>query len=277
MIQIKPILSGSNACECGGQLIVTEYLWQGLHICRKNICNSCKLIFIDSIPVNQSGIEPYRFYPETGIVRDNENKIVSDNWYSKKLKSIAFPVSDIIEMEVTIFRRYDDVIILNTLDYVYGHSLLFLLNLHRIIKNNKDLGIIVIVQPMLKWMIPLDEIAEIWTVKLGFQKFNNFYPDLSGKINMQLGRFSSVYLSKGHLIPTNKNIEIEQFSGIKPYNFLHEPAKPKISFIWREDPDRLWIRNYYLLKGFKKLGISKILFPFHYYRVIVFFFLLKRK
>jgi hypothetical protein len=277
MIQIKPILFESDFCECGGQLTFSEYLWQGLHVCKKVICDRCNLIIIESIPINQSGIEPYRFYPGTGSVKNTENTTVSENWYSNKLKSIATPVNEIVEMEVIVIKRYENVIILNTLDYVYGHSLLFLLNLQRIIANHKDLGIILLIQPMLKWLIPLKEIAELWTVNLGFQKFNNYYPDLSHKINKQLERFNRVYLSKGHLIPTNENINIEKFTGIAPYNFSSEPERPKITFIWREDPDRIWIRNFYLLKGCKKLGISKILLPFHYFRVIFFLSLLNRK
>ena len=118
------------------------------------------------------------------------------------------------------------MLILNTLDFIYGHSFLFLLNLQRIIRIEKDKGIIVIVQPMLKWLIPKNDIAEIWTVKLGFKEFNNYYPDLSVKINSELERFQKVWLSKGHLLPTNENIDIEKFTGVKPYNFLNSPSKP---------------------------------------------------
>jgi len=277
MIQISPVLPVRAPCECGGQYIFSEYLWQGLHICKKIICDRCNGMIIESIPINQSVIEQYRFYPETGLVKNNENETVIDNWYTEKLKSIGSPVNEVVELEVKIFKRFEEVIILNTLDYVYGHSLLFFLNLQRIIENRKNMGIILLVQPMIKWMIPKSEIAEVWTVNMGFKKFNYYYPDLSKKINKQLERFTQVYLSKGHLIPTNKNIEIEKFTGITPYNFSNEPFEPKITFIWREDPDRLWIRNYYLLKGFKRLGISKILIPFQYCRVLFFFFLLNRK
>jgi hypothetical protein len=277
MIQISPPLPERAPCDCGGQYNFSEYLWQGLHVCRKIICDKCNRVIIESIPVNQSVMEQYRFYPETGTIKNNENKTVTDNWYTEKLKSIGFPNNEVVELEVKILNRFDEVIILNTLDYVYGHSLLFLLNLQRIIENRKTMGIILLVQPMLKWMIPKSDIAEVWTVDLGFNKLNSFYPDLSNKLNQQLVRFKKVYLSKGHLIPTNRNIEIEKFTGIKPYSFSNEPVEPKITFIWREDPDRMWIRNYYLLKGFKKLGISKLLIPFQYFRLIYFSFLINKK
>jgi hypothetical protein len=130
---------------------------------------------------------------------------------------------------------------------------------------------------MLRWLIPDNGIAEIWTVKLGFKDFNYFHKDLSDKLNSEIERFNEVWLSRAHILPSNENIHIEEFSGIKPYDFLLKPASPRITFIWREDPDRLWIRNIYLLKVFKKMRISFLLFPFHYLRVVRFFMILKKK
>jgi hypothetical protein len=211
------------------------------------------------------------------MITDPDGNKTDDNWFSVKLKSISDPVDEPVEMDVEILKRFDKVIILNTLDYIYGHSFLFLLNLQRIIDSAGNLGVIVIVQPMLKWLLPKREIAEVWTVKLPFEKFNNYYPDLTNKINSQFSRFGEVYLSKGHVIPTNVNIDIEKFTGIKPYDFSKPPAIQRITFIWREDPGRLWVRNIYLLKGFRKLGFKKILVPLQYLRVVCLFRLLRRK
>jgi hypothetical protein len=277
MIQIKPFIPAKSTCVCGGDFIFSELLWQGLHVGEKLVCNKCNKIRIDSLPINQSILEQYTFYPESGSITDIEGNAVPDNWYSVKLKSVANPVNDDVEIEIEKIGYYEEVLILNTLDYVYGHSLLFLLNLQRIINAEKRIGIIVIVQPMLKWLIPKTGIAEIWTVKLGFQKFHNFYPVLSAKINSELKRFNRVWLSEGHLVPTNENIEIETFTGIKPYDFLNEPVIPGITFIWREDPDRLWIRNIFLLKGLKKLGFRRILIPLQYLRVLLIFRFLRNK
>jgi hypothetical protein len=277
MIQIKPYVLTDCACSCGGDFYFSELIWQGLHICEKLICKNCKKVRINSLRINQSGIEPYTFYPDSGLVNDPLGNVVADNWFAKKLKSLANPVIREVEIEIDIIGKYDDVLILNTLDYVYGHSLLYLLNLQRIIESEKSSGIIVIVQPMLRWLIPEKNIAEIWTINLGFRDFNNFYPDLSAKINSELTRFKKVFLSNAYVIPTNENIHIQTFTGVEPYNFMDEPAFPSITFIWREDPDRLWIRNIYLLKGLKKAGLGKLLVPFQYLRVIYLFRLLRRK
>jgi len=277
MIQLKPNITVSVTCSCGGEYTFREMLWQGLHTCEKTICTRCGDIRLASLPVNQSAVEPYTFYPLSGIVKDVDGNSVPDNWYSVKLKSIKEPSEEKVEMDIEVLKKFDEVIILNTLDYIYGHSLLLLLNLQRIIKKEKSIGIIVLVQPMLKWLIPKENIAEIWTVKLSFQSFNKYYSDLTGKINKEISRFQKVWLSKGHLIPTNENIELGMFTGVKPFDFSNKPLKPGITFLWRQDPSRLWIRNIYLSKGFKKLGLGKILLPFQYLRVIFLLQLLKSK
>ena len=161
MIQIKPGITKKISCECGGDFLFSELLWQGLHICEKFTCNSCNKIRINSLPVNQAGIEQYTYYPDSGLIRDIDENVVKENWYSSKLKSITSPSNEIVDVEIEVIRKYDEVVILNTLDYIYGHSFLFLLNLKRIIQNEKKHGIIVIVQPMLKWLIPKQNIAEI--------------------------------------------------------------------------------------------------------------------
>jgi hypothetical protein len=277
MIQIKPVLPRRISCDCGGIYNFSELLWQGLHICEKLICNTCNNVRIDSLPVNQSEIEPYSFFPASGIVINPESERVPDNWFNLKLKSIANPVNKEVELDIEIIKKYDEVLILNTLDFIYGHAFSYLLNLQRITGIEKNKGIIVIVQPMVRWMIPKHDVSEIWTVKLGFKDFNSYYPSLTAKINSELGRFQKVWLSAGHILPFRENIKIEKFTGIRPYNFLENPREPLITFIWREDPDRLWIRNIYLLKGFKKLGISRLLRPVQYLRVLFFFRFLRNK
>jgi hypothetical protein len=277
VIRIKPNISSDSLCQCGGNLIFDELIWQGLHIGEKLMCQNCKKTRINSLPANQAGVEQYSFFPEAGQITDMKGNLVPENWFTAKLRSIANPITDDVEIEIEIIKKFDSVLILNTLDYIYGHSLLFLLNLQRIIQFENELGIIVIVQPMLKWLIPRHGIAEIWTVKLGFKEFNYFHINLSRKINSELDRFRTVWLSKGYIIPTNINIDIEKFTGIKPYDFDAQPEKPRITFICREDPDRLWIRNIYLLKGFKKLRLGKILLPLQYLRLVYLFWMIRRK
>src|SRR5665648_308038 len=117
MIQIKPLISTKYSCHCGGIFSFSELLWQGLHVCEKLVCGDCSNLRINSLPVNQAGIERYVYYPDSGIVSDTEGNTVPDNWFSLKLKSIAKPLNEPVEMNIEIIKKYDEVLILNTLDY----------------------------------------------------------------------------------------------------------------------------------------------------------------
>ena len=103
MIQIKPYVPNKNFCTCGGEFLFEDLLWQGLHVCEKLTCNKCNKIKINSIPVNQSSMEQYTFYPETGLIIDIEGNAVPDNWFSVKLKSVAHPVNMDVEIEIEKF------------------------------------------------------------------------------------------------------------------------------------------------------------------------------
>lgn len=104
MIQIKPFIPTKCTCSCGGNFYFSEVLWQGLHICEKLICSSCGRSKINSLPVNQSTLELYTYYPDSGLINDTLGNIVADNWYSTKLKSITKPVLQEIEIEIDIVR-----------------------------------------------------------------------------------------------------------------------------------------------------------------------------
>ena len=208
MIRIKPAPSVGFSCECGGSFISSELVWQGLFICNKLTCQRCSSVIYDSLPVNQSHLNHYRLYPEKSIVKDSTGKIIHDNWYSLILKSITDPSVKPVEIEIEVIKKVDKVIILNTLDCVYGHSLLYLLNLQKLTGAEKKYEVIVLVQPMMKWLIPKSSVAEIWTVNLDFNAFRKYYPELTVRINKELERFREVFISSGHIVPTNTNIKI---------------------------------------------------------------------
>ena len=89
-----------------------------MHVCEKFVCSNCNKIRLNSLPVNQAGIEQYTFYPDSDLVKDNNGNIVKGNWFTLKLKSIAKPHDEIVELEIEVIKKYDEVLILNTLDYI---------------------------------------------------------------------------------------------------------------------------------------------------------------
>ena len=282
MTSIHPIISFRVAClKCNSDLEHGTIHWQGVHTCSESICKNCGNKYLVDFPINQSTVLYRILEISTNKIFDKDGNDVTKEtrWFNDKLLSVMSPKNTLIKVDIEKKHNFKNVMILNTVDYCYGHSLLLLFNLQRLIHNlkNSGKGIVVIIQPMMKWLIPKEGIAEIWTVNLTFNNVNNYYPAVSKIINEQITRFESCYISRGHLLPTKENIVIENFTGIVPYCFDTKIKNPRITFIWREDPGRLWIKNIYLLKGLQKLGFGKILLPIHYLRIRLFLYLLHKK
>ncbi len=280
MIEIKPSpIFFTTKCQCGSDKITFDsIIWQGQHICADLRCEQCGKEFLQNFPVGQSILEPKILDKTQKIVYHVDWTPSQYEWLNNPLLKILTPTESEFSLKIIQKSEYKKILILNCLEFVYGHALLVLLNLQRIIQKNNDpnLGIVVIIQPMFEWMLPTEGIAEIWIANLSFKELTYYNPNLNKKIHKELERFEQVYLSKGHLFPTNQPIDISFFSQIRPFDFSNPPCKPRVTFVWRQDPGRLWIRNIYILKIFEKLGFKRILLPFHYLRIIVLFFFLKK-
>ena len=276
MIKILPKIDFSdNHCPVCSTLLENknDLIWQGVHICADSYCTNCKEEYICNLSIGQSKLESYQLRKSDGKTFGSEPY----EWLMNPLKSIINqPITVPIKFDIEVRDSdSDNIIILNTLDNCYGHSLLFFLNLHDIIRQKKDKKVIVIIQPFLKWLLPKEGIAEVWTVSLSFSQLREYHSDLTYKINKELLRFNEVYISSAPLCPNEVNIS--KFSKIKPYDFEDKPIKPKITFIWREDVNRFWFKSYWLYGGLRKLGVATIILPFHYIRILLFLYLMNLK
>jgi hypothetical protein len=283
MVEIYPSIKSEKVfCpKCNNLLQRTNILWQGVHIVSDCTCSNCSKSYLVDLPVHQATTLFRILDKGTKNIYNDEKCLVNNEaiWLNEKITTILEPSEEYVELEIDKRLEYKKVIILNTIDYVYGHSLLTLLNIQRILKitEGTDIGLIVIIQPMMKWLVPELGVAEIWTANLTFNKAKKFYNSLSNQINEQLTRFETCSLSRGHLLPTNEKINIKEFVKVSTYNFTSKPQIPRITFIWREDAGRLWIRNIYLLKIMQKSGLYKILLPIQLFKLKLFFKILRRK
>jgi hypothetical protein len=276
LIKILPKIDFSdNYCPVCSKLLENknDLIWQGVHICTDSYCNNCSEEYICNLSIGQSKLESYQLRKSDGKTFGSEPY----EWLVNPLKNIIIqPRTDSIKLDIEIRESDSDkIIVLNTLDNCYGHSLLFFLNLHDIIRQKKDKKVIVIIQPFLKWLLPKEGIAEVWTVSLSFNQLREYHSDLTYKINKELLRFKEVYISSAPLCPNE--VTISKFSKIEPYNFDDKPSKPKITFIWREDVNRFWFKSYWLYGGLRKLGLATIILPFHYIRILLFLYLMNFK
>lgn len=240
-------------------------------MCVDGYCPACQENYLWTLPIGQTKLDSYQIRKSDGKLFGGE----PHEWLVKPLQNIIeSPILAPIKFDVESREPYHkEVIVLNTLDNCYGHSLLYFLNLQNIINQRGERGVIVIIQPFLRWLLPAEGIAEIWTVGLSFNQLKEYHSDLSVQINEQFKRFDDVQLSHAPLCP--KDVEIVKFSKIAPYSFQNRPLKPRVTFVWREDANRFWFKSYWFYGGLRKLGLGTILLPFHYARTLLFLYLLK--
>lgn len=270
MIQIKPKIQHSSNCPyCGTPLVPEKILWQGIHVCAVSTCSHCRAEIIEDLRIGHALYYPY----QVDLAAD---KLFFTNqegfsWFgSPLLQSLKNPQRDFkITLNVEKNQDKKNVIILNCIDYLYGHSLLKLLNAEAHLNKNLELGLVVIVPSLLRWMAP-EGIAEIWTVDIPLSKAQYFFPDLNEQIQKECMRFDKIYVSRAHSHP--KHFDISTFTRVHKHDFKGNEFK--ITFIWRED--RLWndifrgrldhinLIKYFLLKwqNFKVTRLFSILRKF---------------
>jgi hypothetical protein len=232
MIQIKPRLNQTATCpHCGGGLAADRLLWQGMHVGTQADCQSCGAEIFTDLAVGHAHYGGCQVDAQNGKVWGSAETM---SWLGQPLlRSLQNPNLQEITIQTETFKSCRQVIVLNCIDFLYGHSLLKLLNAQTHLDHHPEYGLIVIVPPFLRWMVP-PGVAEIWQVDIPLRHGQSFYPHFDRWVNQELQRFDQVYVSKAYSHPAQ--FDITRFTQVAPHDF----ADPfRITFIWRED--RLWI------------------------------------
>lgn len=237
MIELLPKTYAAFSCpECGSQEItVNELLFPGLHVVGKCACSACKFEFLHSMPVGHS-----IYYPI--IYGLNNQKLYGKqiySWYHEAFaRAYQTPNTTGIALRKTIQKTAKKVILLNCIDYLYGHVLLKLLNADAYLRDFPEYGLIILIPSAFKWMVP-EGAAEIWTVDLPLSRARDWYPSLDAAIKDELKRFEQVQLSLAFSHPDTSKIDISLFTKTKRFDLTrYNETAPAFTFIARED--RLW-------------------------------------
>lgn len=285
MIKIFPELSFTPHCPyCGSLLRHAALIWQGMHICSDCICQSCGKEFLCDLPSNQATVTPYIFDKVRGehlAFETTDGKISQyDNTWSGSMnffteifnQIINYPQNEQIPVKIERFKDSRKAIVLNTLDYLYGHSSPFLFNAERHLRRNPDLGLVLIIQPWLRWLVP-EGVAEVWTAQLPVSKGRMYFPELSKSICKELERFEEVWLSPADTQPTD--FDISRFTKIPRHDFDRRDFR--ITFIWREDIRRMWYKDTLPAKVLRKIGFISTLRAWQLLKVRRLFTLLRER
>ncbi len=271
MIQIKPNIDHEMYClSCSTVLSPERVLWQGIHVCAVSICPACRSEIVDDFQVGHAEMDPCRVNMTTGELLINNS--YSRRWFGKPfLESLQNPRDyPGLTLKVEKFRDCKEVLILDCIDFLYGHSLLKLLNAEAYLNGNKELGLVLLIPPFLRWMVP-SGVAEIWTAKIPLAKARNYYLQFNQLLTRECERFETIFLGRAHSHP--KDFTIERFTGVEKHNF--DKGVFRITFVWRED--RPWLDGWYLPKIVSKLGIARPFLVLQNRRVRRLFSLMRHK
>ena len=251
-------------------LVIEGYVWYGIYIFVSLKCSVTNQLILASLPTSHSSNDrQFLVFPE-----ENYTKILPDHtealWLSEVLHSIRYPDYRKVNIEREIFILREKVIILNCIDFMYGHCLLKLLNSQRHLEDHPEYGLILIIPKFLRWMVP-DGVGEVWTVDIPLNQGRTYFPSLDKAINEEIKRFSKVTVSEAYSHPSR--FDISCFTRIKKHDF--HSSEFRITFVWRED--RLWKASL-LSKALKrKLGLFRVALFIQRLTLIKFFQEIKKQ
>lgn len=261
LIPIAPAMEAHGRCPaCGGDALVPHgTVFPGIHVLGRYACSACGHAFLRDLPVSHALSFPITVSTDGRPEGTNE----VPGWLLEPfLAGFKDQREDAIGIERRVFRAHRRVVVLNTLDFLYGHVLLKLYNALHYIDRHPDLGLVVILPRMYEWLIP-DGCAEAWIVDLGLGRLQGWYNALDRHVQALLPTYEQVYLAPAYSHPDVAGMDVARFTGVKPFdpsNFNTAPLH--VTFVTRED--RLWFRNKltrFLFRAGNRLGIRSVVAP----------------
>ena len=141
-----------------------------------------------------------------------------------------------VHVDVEVVSNCTEIVLLNTIDDLYGHSLLKLLNASRHIAAGGP-GLCVLVQRHLRHLVPRGA-AEIWTVDIPSSEGVQWFESIEAWVAERFRRYRRVFLSKcyPHLPP--RFYDLADFVPDCPRPAVLRNHTPVIAFHARDN--RLW-------------------------------------
>lgn len=239
MIRIYPEIDFEAYCpEDSELLIISRVVIPGMRCLVEASCPSCGALYYIDLPVGQALRSPATIDQKTGKIFDSRDV----SWFSNLLKDAHADqiLMDIVPTVHTFF-SCDRIVILNCLDFLYGHSLLKLLNAQRYLDEPPDIGLCVLVPTQLLHLVP-EGVAEIWEFPVRIQDGWKWYKSLQSWIHTQLLSRRECFLSRAYSHPSNRIYDLDRLiPNLPDISSQIQGANPLILFSYRDD--RPWGRD----------------------------------
>lgn len=236
MFKIYPQIEFAAQCPRDStELNIKNIAIPGMRCLAEGYCPECDRNYYVDLPVSH-GINYQTFLDRvTGKSYDRFNI----TWFGELLeKTYAQPIAAEVFPIVHKFFTAKNIVILNCLDYLYGHCLLKLLNIQRYLDNYPELGCCVLVPSQLIHLVP-EGVAEIWEFPAPIKEGGNWYYSLQKWFEDQLTNYQECFLSPVYSHPSDRVYDLDKFVRNLPDISTKIPQNgTTILFSYRED--RLW-------------------------------------
>jgi hypothetical protein len=220
-------------------------------------CRSCGYKFYHDLPVGFAVDHDVAIGRDDGVMHDPRS---AEPWVTVPLmEGFRHPSDAEVPIERKVLRTCRRAIVLNTLDFLYGHVLLKLWNAQHYLDRHPDLGLVIIMPRSFEWLVPKGT-AEVWLVDQRLGKAHGWYRSIDRQVQGFLKDFDEVYLGKGYAHPDKSKIDMERFCGVAPFDMdRYEDAPRHVTFVLRTD--RLWFRtaaHKFMHRALGKLGLRSM-------------------
>jgi hypothetical protein len=233
VLKIFPKTDFSATCPHDGQALnIQNIVIPGMRCFAEGSCSVCNRSYLVDLPVAHALLTPLTFEKESGQIFGAEE----EHWFHQQLsKSLAQPVSQEMIPIVHHFFDAQQIIIINCLDYLYGHALLKLLNVQRHLEENPDLGCCVIVPSQLLHLVP-EGVAEIWEIPISIQAGWQWFPALATWIQHRCQSYQACFLSPAYAHPSHRVYDLRKYvRNLPDLTELMAGFQPVILFSYRQD------------------------------------------
>ena len=239
MKQVKPICDNYQCPECNSSNTkINKNIIQGMHVFADCECDDCGLKYYKLVPVGHRVGYDIAIDKSSGKLYNDENSSWLKSYLRNYIQSIR---TEEVNITKIVYHNATRIIIINALDFLYGHCLLKLYNAQYHFNHHPDFGLVVLIPRNFEWLIPTG-CAEAWIVDLKLGDFRYGYSSIERQILNEFDRFQEIHFSNAYSHPDFTNIDIKRFTGIEPFNLTNfYKTKVTVTFVLRED--RFWLEN----------------------------------
>lgn len=248
MIRIFPEIDFQANCPHDhAALRIINIAIPGMRCLADAVCPNCQTRYYIDLPVGQALWVPFMLNQANGHVcsariLNERDQSITCAWFRDPLQeSFLHPLSTEIVPIVHKFFEAERIVLINCLDFLYGHSLLKLLNVQRYLDHTPELGCCVLAPTPLVHLVP-EGVAEIWEFPMTFRDGLQWYPSLQKWITNRLSGYKECFLSPAYSHPSPRTYTLQRFVKQLPdISSTTQNHHPIILFSYRED--RLWGHN----------------------------------